>query len=135
MVLQDKKIPATPAQNAVDHDEIGLEFGLSPIDLVEDPDADENGLGWMIWILILSSILLAMFNSFAIDKWARQLETTATTGPIKDAAAKWHGTMQSIGLDIPLEAGRELWRDAKEATFGDDGEASDGDLPPQPPAD
>ena len=134
MVLQDKKIPPTAAQEEVDHDVIGLAFGLSPVDIVEDPDADENGLRWVLVILAVSSLLLAMFNSFAIDKWARQLETTATTGPIKDAAARWHGTMQSLGLDAPLEAGRALWKDAKEARFGEEDGGEDG-LPPQPPAD
>ena len=118
---------------ATDHDVIGLEFGLSPIDLVEDPDGEQGGLGYMLVIILVSSILLAAFNSFAIDKWARQLETTATTGPIKDAAARWHGTMQGFGLDVPLETGRGLWRDAKDATFGEDDAATD-DVPP-PPAD
>lgn len=133
MVLKDKKVPVTAAQEETDHDVIGLEFGLSPIDLVEDPDGEQGGLGFMIVIIAVSSILLAAFNSFAIDKWARQLETTATTGPIKDAAARWHGTMQGFGLDVPLETGRSLWRDAKDATFGE-GDAAADDMP-RPPAD
>jgi hypothetical protein len=99
------------------HDQIGLQFGLSPVDLPEDPAVDENGLRWMLSILAMSSLLLVMFNSFAIDKWARQLETTAITGPIKDASAQWHAVMQSFGLDIPLETGRGMWLAAKAARF------------------
>ena len=129
MTNTDQHIPETAAIS--DHDVIGLEFGLSPVDLPEDPASEQGAMRWMLIILALSSVLLALFNSFAIDKWARQLETTATTGPIKDAAAQWHGTMQSLGLDAPLEAGRSLWRDAKAARFAEEGDAAE-DLPEQP---
>lgn len=105
---------ATAAEN---HDQIGLQFGLSPVDLPEDPLVEENGLRWMLSILALSSLLLVMFNSFAIDKWASQLETTTLTGPIKDASAQWHAAMQGFGLDTPLEAGRGMWLAAKAARF------------------
>lgn len=129
-MLKDKKIPATGVQNEVDHDAIGLEFGKSPVDLPDDDATDEGGFRWMLIVIAVSSILLAMFNSFAIDKWARQLETTATTGPIKDAAAQWHAAMQGFGLDVPLETGRALWSDAKDARFGDE----DGDTLEEVPA-
>lgn len=102
---------------AEDHDQIGLQFGLSPVDLAEDPAVDENGLRWMLSILVMSSLLLIMFNSFAIDKWARQLQTTAITGPIKDAAAQWHAAMQGFGFDTPLETGRGMWLAAKAASY------------------
>lgn len=132
-MTDDRKIPAAAPDSALDHDEIGLAFGLSPVDLTDDEALDSGGMRWMLIIIAVSSVLLATFNSFAIDKWARQLETTATTGPIKDAAAQWHATMQSVGLDIPLETGRELWRASKEATF--DSEEVDGteDMPPEAP--
>lgn len=134
MVLKDKKIPATSASDEVDHDEVGLAFGLSPVDLPEGDDQDNrSGLGWMLVILAVSSVLLAAFNSFAIDKWARQLETSATTGPIKDAAARWHATMQGFGLDIPLETGRKLWRASKEATFSETDESGSDEIPPEAP--
>jgi hypothetical protein len=113
----EQHIPDTAA--LTDHDQIGLEFGLSPVDLPDDTANDEGGMRWMVTLLAVSSLLLVMFNSFAIDKWARQLETTATTGPIKDAAAQWHSAMQGFGLDVPLETGRALWRDAKAARFGE----------------
>ena len=119
MTNTDQHIPETAAIS--DHDEIGLAHGLSPVDLPDDMSSDaDGGVRWMLTVLAVSSLLLALFNSFAIDKWARQLETTATTGPIKDYAAQWHGAMQSVGLDMPLEVGRSLWRDAKEARFGED---------------
>ena len=105
---------ATAAEN---HDQIGLQFGLSPVDLPEDPLVEESGLRWMLSILALSSLLLVMFNSFAIDKWASQLETTTLTGPIKDASAQWHAAMQGFGLDTPLEVGRGMWLAAKAARF------------------
>ena len=125
----DRKIPETAAIS--DHDEIGLEFGLSPVDLPDDPVREKGGVRWMLTILAVTSLLLPLFNSFAIDKWARQLETTATTGPIKDAAARWHMAMQSVGFDVPLETGRELWRDAKMARFGSNEETGGEIAPPQ----
>ena len=124
----EQHIPETAALTG--HDQIGLEFGLSPVDLPEDAANDEGGIRWMLTLLAVSSLLLVMFNSFAIDKWARQLETTATTGPIKDAAAQWHTSMQGFGLDVPLETGRELWRDAKAAQFSKD--ESDPEEEPTP---
>jgi hypothetical protein len=80
---------------------------------------------WVLSILAVSSALLIVFNSFAIDKWARQLDTTATTGPIKDAAARWHSAMQSLYLDVPLESGRWLWREAKAARWFEDQQDTD----------
>lgn len=131
MTHAEQHIPETAAMT--DHDQIGLEFGLSPVDLPEDTVADTGGVRWFLTVIAVSSVLLAAFNSFAIDKWARQLETTATTGPIKDAAARWHETMQSFGLDAPLEAGRSLWKDAKEARFGEEDDTAGAEpIPPQP---
>lgn len=131
MTHADQHIPETAA--LTDHDQIGLEFGLSPVDLPDDPAHDDGGVRWFLTILAVSSVLLVLFNSFAIDKWARQLETTATTGPIKDYAAQWHATMQSIGFDAPLEAGRALWRDAKAAKFGDETEENSDETLPEAP--
>lgn len=125
----EQHIPETAAIS--DHDQIGLEFGLSPVDLPEDTATEEGGFRWMLTILAVSSLLLVMFNSFAIDKWARQLETTATTGPIKDAAAQWHTSMQGFGLDMPLETGRALWRDAKAAQFSEDESDPAQEAPPE----
>lgn len=132
MTHAEEHIPDTAAIS--DHDQIGLEFGLSPVDLPDDPATDNGGVRWFLIIIAVTSVLLAAFNSFAIDKWARQLETTATTGPIKDAAARWHAMMQGFGLDVPLEAGRSLWKDAKDARFGEE-QGGEEELPPQPRVD
>lgn len=115
----DPPQPDTFSEIAVEQHE-GLEFGQSPVDLPADPAHDQAGLRWTATIFAVSSGLLLAFNSFAIDKWARQLEPTQVTGPIKDMAASWHGAMQSLHLDAPLEAGRSAWRAAKAAQWDED---------------
>jgi len=99
------------------HDE-GLEFGLSPVDL--DPDVrvrEEAGLGWFIRILALSSVLLVLFNSFAIDKWAREQPVTKLNSQVLIAAHQLHAEMKSFHLDAPLEGLRSAWHGIRDARW------------------
>lgn len=92
--------PAAPADMA---------HGLSPVDLPEPEGGERDGLGWMTSIILLSSVLLLLFNSFAIDKWARALTPSTQNIQIVDAATAWHTTMQRFGLTVPLESGRSAY--------------------------
>lgn len=95
------------------HDE-ELAHGLSPVDLPVPETGEQPGLGWTAGILILSSLLLMLFNSFAIDKWARSLPVNEQNSRVIDAAAAWHGMMGSVDLNLPLETGRSAWHWAKD---------------------
>lgn len=92
-------------------EDIGLHFGESPVDLAADPALDEgNGLRWTSGVLVLTSVLLIAFNSFAIDKWAKELPISETSARVKMAADGLHGTLHALHLDAPLETGRSAWR-------------------------
>ena len=101
----EPEVTPTPAP-AHDHE---LAHGLSPVDLPVPEGGEQPGLGWMAGIIITTSLLLALFNSFAIDKWARALPVSEHSGQIMDAAAAWHGAMDRIDFNLPLETGRSAW--------------------------
>ena len=99
------------------HDD-GLEFGLSPVDLA--PDAlvrEEAGLGWFVRILAFTSVLLVLFNSFAIDKWAREQPVTRLNSDVLIAAHRLHAEMKSVHLDAPLEGLRSVWHEVRDARW------------------
>ena len=99
------------------HDE-GLAFGLSPVDLTPDPRVrEEAGLGWFIRILALGSVLLVLFNSFAIDKWSREQPVTKWNSQVLIAAHQIHAGMQSFHLDAPLEGMRTVWHGIRDARW------------------
>ena len=97
------KAPATDAH--VDD----LPWGESPADLPLPETGEQPGLGWMAQVLVLTSVLLVLLNSFAVDKWARSLPVNAYSGRIIDAADAWHGAMDRIHFNWPLETGRTGW--------------------------
>ena len=68
---------------------------------------------WAASILAVSSPLLLLFNSHAIDNWARQLPVTNLSAPVIDAATRWHATMQRVGFAAPVDAGRAGWKRVK----------------------
>ncbi|MFI4981944.1 MAG: hypothetical protein ACHQIO_16485, partial [Nevskiales bacterium] len=106
--------PVEPHFPRVHRRDEGLEPGLSPVDLAPDASVrEEAGLGWFIRILALSSVLLVLFNSFAIDKWAREQPVTRLNSQVLIAAHQLHGEMQSLHLDAPLEAMRSVWHGIK----------------------
>lgn len=93
------------------------------------------GLSWMARILLISSLSLLLFNSFAIDKWARALPVTQLTGRIVDAAAAWHAAMDRIDFNLPLETGRIAWHWVKDLQWpsGDEPSPQNQDTPETPP--
>ncbi len=91
----------------------GLAHGESPADLPGSARIEAGGLKWAAGIFALSSPLLLLFNSHAIDNWARQLPVTNWSGPVIDAAIGWHGAMQRIGFAAPVDAGRAAWKRMK----------------------
>lgn len=101
-------VATIPAVASPPHDE-ELPHGLSPVDLPVPETGEQPGLGWTSGILILTSLLLMLFNSFAIDKWARSLPVNEQSGQVVDAAAAWHGMMGQIDFNLPLETGRSGW--------------------------
>lgn len=99
------------------HDD-GLEFGLSPVDLAADPSVrEEAGLGWFIRILAVTSVLLVLFNSFAIDKWSREQPVTPLNNRVLIAARQLHAEMKSYHLDAPLECMRSVWHGIRDARW------------------
>ncbi len=94
-------------------DDFGLAHGESPADLPGTAHIETGGLRWAASIFALSSPLLLLFNSHAIDNWARQLPVTNWSGPVIDAAIGWHGAMQRIGFAAPVDAGRAAWKRVK----------------------
>lgn len=117
-----------PAPPEAQHDPAphsdGLAHGESPVDLPLPDDGEQPGLGWTTRIFIVSTLLLALFNSFAIDKWARALPVTAQSGQIVDAVAAWHSTMDRIDFNLPLETGRSAWHWVKELQWSQDADSS-----------
>ena len=117
-----------PAPPEAQHDPAphsdGLAHGESPVDLPLPDDGEQAGLGWTTRIFIVSSLLLALFNSFAIDKWARALPVTAQSGQIVDAAAAWHAAMDRIDFNLPLETGRSAWHWVKALQWSQDADSS-----------
>lgn len=107
--------PAPPAADAARHaaHADGLAFGESPVDLPGAARDEGSGLRWASGILAIASPLLLLFNSHAIDNWARQLPVNGWTGPVIDAATQWHATMQRIGFAAPVDAGRAGWKRLK----------------------
>ncbi len=105
--------PPPHSPSAHPHDD-GLEFGLSPVDLAPDASVrEEAGFGWFVRILASSSVLLVLFNSFAIDKWAREQPVTKLNSQVLIAAHQLHDGMMSIHLDAPLEGMRSIWHNIK----------------------
>lgn len=126
--------PVEPHVPSVHPHDAGLEFGLSPVDLAPDASVrEEAGLGWFIRILALSSVLLVLFNSFAIDKWAREQPVTRLNSQVLIAAHQFHAEMQSFHLDAPLEGMRSVWHGIREAKWpgsADSGEKAGAANPP-----
>lgn len=112
--------PASEPVEALHPDEIGLHWGESPVDLPTWDDPKEQcGLPWAASVLVLSSALLLVFNSFAIGKWAGEQPVTAYNGEFLDQASAYHARLKGLGLDAPLEAARSVWRGAKALTWAD----------------
>jgi hypothetical protein len=116
------------------HDE-GLEFGLSPVDLAPDASVrEEAGLGWFIRILALSSVLLVLFNSFAIDKWSREQPVTKLNSQVLIAAHQLHAEMKSLHLDAPLEDMRSVWHGIRDARWPGSAGSREKTVKENPPA-
>ncbi len=94
-------------------DDHGLAHGECPADLPGAAQTEAGGVRWAASILAVSSPLLLLFNSHAIDNWARQLPVNSWSAPVIDAATRWHATMQRIGLAAPVDAGRAGWKRVK----------------------
>ena len=105
--------PAAPPVTAPQPEDLGLAHGESPADLPGTARIETGGLRWAASIFALSSPLLLLFNSHAIDNWARQLPVTNWSGPVIDAAIGWHGAMQRIGFAAPVDVGRAAWKRVK----------------------
>ena len=120
--------PVEPHAAAVHPHDEGLAFGLSPVDLAPDPRVrEEAGLGWFIRILAISSVLLVLFNSFAIDKWSREQPVTKWNSQVLIAAQQLHAEMKSFHLDAPLEGMRSVWHRMRDARWpGEDGKRVSG---------
>jgi hypothetical protein len=103
------------AEAAEVSDTLGLALGESPVDLPGAARDEAGGLRWASAILLIASPLLLVFNSHAIDNWARQLPVNSWSGPVIDAAIGWHATMQRIGFAAPVDAGRAGWKRLKAA--------------------
>ena len=103
----------TAAAPIVDDDSLGLALGESPVDLPGAARDEAGGLRWASAILVMTSPLLLVFNSHAIDNWARQLPVNPWSGPVIDAAIGWHATMQRIGFAAPVDVGRAGWKQLK----------------------
>ena len=108
----DPVVEPAPVQE-VDDDTLGLALGESPVDLPGSARVETGGVGWASAILAIASPLLLLFNSHAIDNWARQLPVNSWSGPVIDAATRWHETMQRIGFAAPVDAGRAGWKRVK----------------------
>jgi hypothetical protein len=104
-----------------------LPWGECPADLPVPETGERPGLGWMTQLIVISSLLLVLFNSFAVDKWARSLPVTEYSGQIIDAADAWHGMMDNFDLNLPLETGRTAWQWVKALQW-----SSEADTPPAP---
>ncbi|MGE3692378.1 MAG: hypothetical protein AB7F98_13465 [Novosphingobium sp.] len=105
--------PQLHAPGAPVHDE-GLEFGLSPVDLPADPAVGEGkGMGWFVKVLAMTSLLLVLFNSFAIDKWSRERPVTPLNSRVLITAQQFHAEMKGLHLDAPLEGMRSVWHGIK----------------------
>lgn len=121
------EVPAEPpAKAAAVAQEDDLPHGLSPVDLLVPAEGEQPGLGWMTQVIVLSSLLLVLFNSFAIDKWARSLPVNEYSGQIIDAADGWHRAMDSIDFNLPLETGRSAWHWVKDLQWPGAGEEDAG---------
>lgn len=119
---------ARPTPEPIEH---GLHWGESPVDLPPWEDAREaRGLSWTGSVLVISSALLLVFNSFAIGKWAGEQPVTAMNGALLAQASAYHTLLQGWGFDAPLEAARSVWRDAKALSWSDLGLGS-GDVAQQ----
>lgn len=124
----------THAPGVQPHDE-GLEFGLSPVDLApEEKVREEAGFGWFVRILGFTSVLLLLFNSFAIDKWSRERPVTPLNSQVLIAAQQFHASMKAMHLDAPLEGMRSAWRKVKAAQWPGSASAGETAAPEQPPA-
>lgn len=126
--------PIAPHPPAVHPHDDGLEFGLSPVDLAPDSNIrEEAGLGWFVRILAISSVLLVLFNSFAIDKWSREQPVTGLNSQVLIAARQLHEGMKSLHLDAPLEGMRSVWHGIRDAQWpgsaGNREEAATGNSP------
>jgi hypothetical protein len=104
-----------------------LAWGECPADLPVPEGGERPGLGWMTQVIVISTLLLLLFNSFAVDKWARSLPVTEQSGQIVDAADRWHSLMGRLYLNWPLETGRTAWHWLKDLQWPDQAQAGDAD--------
>jgi hypothetical protein len=110
--------PVEPHKSSVHPHDKGLEFGLSPVDLAPDAGVrEEAGLGWFTRVLALSSVLLVLFNSFAIDKWSREQPVTRWNSQVLVAVHQLHTEMKRFHLDAPLEGMRSVWHGIRDARW------------------
>lgn len=90
---------------------------VSPVDLAPDPAGGGAPLRWTASVIIVATLLLALFNAGALVNWAQGLPPSTANARIVAAAQGWYGMTEALGLTRPGETIRTAYDTIKAARF------------------
>jgi hypothetical protein len=112
----------------------GLEGTLSPVDLPPPPVPLPHPLRWTTSVIVIATLVLALFNARTLQSWSYQLPPNAATARIVTGAEAWYAATDRFGLNRPVAILHGWWEKARTARFpGIPGppDAAAGEDPPQ----
>jgi hypothetical protein len=100
--------------------DIALE-AAAPVVLAADIPAtaeDERALGWTCGVIVVITLVLALFSAASMKSWAETLAPTPTNAVIRQAAEGWYDFTDHLGLTAPRAGLRSVWKGLRDARFG-----------------
>ena len=67
--------------------------------------------------MLVACVFLMIFNAGSVQNWARQQPPGWTQSTIDRLATVWVEQLALLGADQPVEALRQLWREAQTLRF------------------
>lgn len=96
----------------------GLAHTESPVDLPDPPQPLPAALRWTSEVILVATLVLALFNATAIRGWAYQLDSSDLTARVVTAAEGWYEKTDALGLNRPVAAIHAGWQSVKDLRFG-----------------
>jgi hypothetical protein len=85
---------------------------------VATPAESERALAWTATVILVITLLLALFSAASMKSWAETLPPTPLNAVIRQSAEDWSDTTERLGLAAPRAQLHALWLSAKARRFG-----------------
>lgn len=78
---------------------------------------DTRALAWTCRVIVVITLLLALFSAASMKSWAESLPPTPANLAVRQVAEGWYDTTDHLGLAAPRAGLRSLWSSWREAKF------------------